>query len=79
MATHSRVLAWRIAWAEEPGGLQFMGSQRGGHHYTTGYTPLEMRGAEGVGANPPVAGQAVGPPASLSASSGARAFVCEWF
>ena len=28
MATHSRVLAWRIPWTEEPGGLQCMGSQR---------------------------------------------------
>ena len=27
MATHSSILAWRIPWAEEPGGLQFMGSQ----------------------------------------------------
>ena len=26
-ATHSSILAWRIPWAEEPGGLQFMGSQ----------------------------------------------------
>ena len=25
MATHSRILAWRIPWTEEPGGLQFMG------------------------------------------------------
>ena len=25
MATHSRVLAWRIAWTEEPGGLQSVG------------------------------------------------------
>ena len=29
--THSSVLAWRIPWTEEPGGLQFMGSQRVGH------------------------------------------------
>ena len=28
MATHSSVLAWRIPWTEEPGGLQSMGSQR---------------------------------------------------
>ena len=28
MATHSSVLAWRIPWPEEPGGLQSMGSQR---------------------------------------------------
>ena len=28
MATHSRILAWRIPWKEEPGGLQFIGSQR---------------------------------------------------
>ena len=26
-ATHSSILAWRIPWAEEPGGLQSMGSQ----------------------------------------------------
>ena len=31
MATHSSILAWRIPWTEEPGGLQFMGSQRVGH------------------------------------------------
>ena len=24
MATHSRILAWRISWTEEPGGLQFI-------------------------------------------------------
>ena len=28
MATYSSILAWRIPWTEEPGGLQFMGSQR---------------------------------------------------
>ena len=28
MATHSSILAWRIPWTEETGGLQFMGSQR---------------------------------------------------
>ena len=28
MATHSRILAWRIPWTEKPGGLQSMGSQR---------------------------------------------------
>ena len=27
MATHSNILAWRIPWTEEPGGLQSMGSQ----------------------------------------------------
>ena len=31
MATHSRILAWRIPWTEEPDWLQSMGSQRGGH------------------------------------------------
>ena len=31
MVTHSSVLAWRIPWTEEPGGLQSMGSQRVGH------------------------------------------------
>jgi len=31
MATHSNILAWRIPRAEEPGGIQCMGSQRVGH------------------------------------------------
>ena len=30
MATHSSILAWKIPWTEEPGGLQFTGSQRVG-------------------------------------------------
>ena len=30
-ATHSSILAWRIPWMEEPGGLQSTGSQRVGH------------------------------------------------
>ena len=30
IATHSSILAWRIPWTEEPGGLQSMGSQRVG-------------------------------------------------
>ena len=28
MATHASILAWEIPWTEEPGGLQFMGSQK---------------------------------------------------
>ena len=35
MATHSSILAWRIPWTEEPGGLQSMGSQRVGHDSVT--------------------------------------------
>ena len=31
MAIHSIILAWRIPWTEEPGGLQSIGSQRVGH------------------------------------------------
>ena len=31
MATHSAILAWRIPWTEETGGLQSMGSQRVRH------------------------------------------------
>ena len=30
MAPHSSILAWKIPWMEEPGGLQSMGSQRHG-------------------------------------------------
>ena len=32
MTTHFSILAWRIPWTEEPGRLQFMGSQRDGHN-----------------------------------------------
>ena len=31
MATHPSILAWRIPWTEEPGGLQSMGPQRVRH------------------------------------------------
>ena len=33
MATHSSILAWKTAWTEKPGGLQFMESQRVGHKH----------------------------------------------
>ena len=39
MATHSSILAWRIPWTEEPGGLQSMGSQRVGHDWVTNTHP----------------------------------------
>ena len=32
METHSNILAWRIPWTEEPGGLQSTGWQRVGHN-----------------------------------------------
>ena len=35
MATHSSLLAWKIPWTEEPGGLQSLGSQRVGHNWAT--------------------------------------------
>ena len=35
IATHSSILAWRIPWAEEPGGLQSMGSHRVRHEQVT--------------------------------------------
>ena len=33
MATHSNILAWKISWTQDPGGLQFMGSQRVRHYW----------------------------------------------
>ena len=38
MATHSSILAWRIRWTEEPGGLQSVGSHRVGHNRATNTT-----------------------------------------
>ena len=34
MAAHSSILAWRILWTEEPGGLPYMGSHRVGHDWS---------------------------------------------
>ena len=34
-ATPSSILAWRVPWTEEPGGLQSMGSERVGHDRVT--------------------------------------------
>ena len=45
MATHSSILAWRILWTEEPGGLQPMGSQRIGSNWAyTHSVSTEIRG-----------------------------------
>ena len=43
MATHATILAWEISWTEEPGGLQFMGSQRVGHDGVTEHIYLQER------------------------------------
>ena len=38
MATHSRILAWRISWTEEPGVLRSIASHRVGHNSATEHT-----------------------------------------
>ena len=38
MTTHPSVLAWRIPWTKEPGGLQYLPSQRAGHDLATEHT-----------------------------------------
>ena len=44
MAPHSSILAWRIPWMEEPGGLQSTGLQRVGHDWATSLSlSLSMR------------------------------------
>ena len=35
MAAHASILGWEIPWTEEPGGLQFMGSQRARHDWVS--------------------------------------------
>ena len=42
MATHSSLLAWKIPWTEEPGGLQLMGSQRVRHDWVTKHKLLHI-------------------------------------
>ena len=41
-ATHSSILAWRIPWTEEPGGLQSMGSQTVRHNWATNSTTTKL-------------------------------------
>ena len=42
-ATHSSILAWRIPWTEEPGGLQSTGLQRVGHDWVTNTTSTTLQ------------------------------------
>ena len=44
MATHSSILAWRISWIEEPGGLQSMGLKRVGHDYIFEVKSVDPKG-----------------------------------
>ena len=46
MATRSRILAWKIPWTEEPGGLQSMGPQRVRHNWATEHTSLMIKGMQ---------------------------------
>ena len=41
MATHSSILAWKILWTEDPGGLQSMGSQRVRHNWATKHMKVD--------------------------------------
>ena len=42
MATHSSILAWEIPWTEDPGRLEFKGSQRVGHNLATEHVQLRL-------------------------------------
>ena len=42
MATHTSILAWRISWTEEPGGLQSIASQRVGYKSVTNTFTFRM-------------------------------------
>ena len=41
-AIHSSILAWRIPWTEESGGLQSMGSRRAGHDWACTHAPTHI-------------------------------------
>ena len=50
IATCSSILAWRISWTEEPGGLLYTGSHRVGHDWSDlAHTPLEEKGTSTQG------------------------------
>ena len=65
MATHSRILAWRIPWTEVPGGLQSMGSQRVRHDWsdlTAGWHCILSWGSRKWEVKAPVLNLKLGPP-----------------
>ena len=68
MATHSKILAWRIPRTEEPGGLQSTGSQRTGHDWATdaltAFTPSPLPALP-----PPAPSLWVGPCSRTSSST----------
>ena len=47
MAPHSSILAWKIPRAEDPGGLQSMGSQKAGHDWVYTHAHTEQKSAGG--------------------------------
>ena len=49
MATHSSILAWRIPWTEEPGGLQSLGSQGVRHDWSDWHTHPQTRTHNSLG------------------------------
>ena len=52
MTTHSSILAWEIAWTEEPGGLQSMGLQRVRHDRVTKHAHTLLIKAAAIGGGP---------------------------
>ena len=71
MAAHSSILAWRIAWTEEPGELQSMVSQRAGHSWA------RMSPEAGCRLFPPPFWEAGGK-AAVSFSSPLNAYTLPW-
>ena len=69
MATHPSILAWKIPWTEEPGGLQFVGSQRVEHDWATNTSLvvqwLGLGGLTAQGLSSTTGGRIKFPPASL--------------
>ena len=53
MVTHSSILAWRIPWTEEPGGLQFRGLQRVGHDLAAEHVSMQLSSYRNLERMPP--------------------------
>ena len=54
MVTHCSILAWRIPWTDEPGGLQSMGLQRVGHDLAIKHSTAQYLLNERIDAISPV-------------------------
>ena len=78
MATHSSILAWKIPWTEEPGGLQSMGLQRVSHERAHIHAAAAAAAAKSLQSCPTLCDPIDGSPPGSPVPGILQARVLEW-